>query len=219
MAAKAKTVKKTTKSDIVSAYMEHVLMHGAPQSVFSFCKENEIEESVFYQSFGSLEGLKKGIWVDFYTYVEDLLAKNSDYEAYSSREKLLTFYFTFFEMLTANRSYVLWALHETESRLENLKQLGDLRKKVVEFGKELVSTDNEEKKLKITKKPVALVGEATWVQFLFLLKFWKDDESAGFQKTDVAIEKSVHTVFDIFDNTPLDNILDLGKFLWKERMA
>jgi len=45
-----------------------------------------------------------------------------------------------------------------------------------------------------------------------------DDESAGFQKTDVAIEKSVNTVFDVFDNTPLENILDFGKFLWKEKV-
>ncbi len=218
MATKAKT-KKSTKSDIVSLYMEHVLTHGTPESVFSFCKENTIEEAVFYQFFGSLEGLKKGIWVDFYSYVIDLLNKNSDYEKYSSREKLLTFYFTFFEMLTANRSYVLWTLDQGKSKMENLKQLESLRKKIVGFGKELVETDNEDKKLKITKKPVLIVGEATWVQFLFLLKFWKDDESAGFEKTDVAIEKSVNTVFDIFDNTPLDNILDLGKFLWKERMA
>ncbi len=219
MATKAKATKKITKSDIVSLYMEYVLMEGVPKSVFSFCKENEIEEAVFYQYFGSLEGLKKSIWIDFYVYVEDLLGKNADYENYSSREKLLTFYFTFFEMLTANRSYVLWALSQTENKLENLKQLSGLRKKVVAYGKELVELDNEDKKLKITKKPVLIVSEATWVQFLFLLKFWKDDESAGFEKTDVAIEKSVNTVFDIFDNTPLDNILDLGKFLWKERMA
>jgi hypothetical protein len=52
---------------------------------------------------------------------------------------------------------------------------------------------------------------------LFLLKFWMDDDSAGFEKTDMAIEKSVNTIFDVFDNTPLDAVFDFGKFLWKER--
>ena len=72
---------------------------------------------------------------------------------------------------------------------------------------------------KITKKPVAIVSEAVWIQFLFLMRFWMKDDSAGFDKTDVAIEKSVNTVFDVLDNTPLDSIIDLGKFLWKEQMS
>ena len=46
-----------------------------------------------------------------------------------------------------------------------------------------------------------------------------DDHSPQFEKTDVAIEKSVNTVFDVFDNTPLERVLDFGKFLFKERMA
>jgi len=220
MATKVKSTKKEiTRTNIVSMYMEYVLLEGYPRSVFAFCKENKIEEAVFYNHFGSLEGLKKTIWVDFYTHVESLLHKNDEFVNYTSREKLLTFYFTFFEMLTANRSYVLWAARESNSKLENLKQLSDLRKKIIGFGKTIVENDNEDKKLKITKKPVKVVSEGVWIQFLFLLKFWMNDESAGFDKTDVAIEKSVNTVFDILDNTPLESILDFGKFLWKEKMS
>jgi len=43
-----------------------------------------------------------------------------------------------------------------------------------------------------------------------------DDDSPSFEKTDMAIEKSVRIVFDVFDNTPIDSIVDFGKFLWKE---
>jgi hypothetical protein len=46
-----------------------------------------------------------------------------------------------------------------------------------------------------------------------------EDSSAGFEKTDVVIEKSVTTIFDVFENTPLDSLLDFGKFLYKEKMA
>lgn len=218
MAAKKTTTTKDVRTEIVSAYMEHVLLEGNPKSVFSFCKHNKIEESEFYKHFGSIESLKKLIWVDFYLHVEALLLKNEEFSSYSSREKLLTFYFTFFEMLTANRSYVLFALNEEKHSFKNLNQLSKLRSKIKDFGVELVELDNEDKQIKITKKPVAVVSEAVWVQFLFLLKFWLSDESAGFEKTDVAIEKSVNTVFDVFDNTPLENIIDFGKFLWKEKI-
>ena len=218
MAVKKATKKKDPRAEIISTYMEYVLTQGNPHSVFSFCKKNKIEEADFYNHFGSIESLKKTIWVDFYLHVESLLLKNEEYATYSSREKLLTFYYTFFEMLTANRSYVLFTLSEEKEPIKNLKQLTKLRAKIRDFGTELAEEGNEEKQLKITKKPVAIVSEAVWIQFLFLLKFWLSDESAGFQKTDVAIEKSVNTVFDIFENTPLDSILDFGKFLWKEKV-
>lgn len=220
MVAKAKSSKKEiTRDAVVAMYMEHVLLEGNPKSVFAFCKHHKITEADFYNHFGSLEGIKKLIWVDFYNHVETLLYKNKEFVNYTSREKLLSFYFTFFEMLTANRSYALWTVQEANNKLESLKQLSDLRKKIVAFGKNLVENDNEDKKLKITKKPVSVVSEGVWLQFLFLLKFWMNDDSAMFEKTDVAIEKSVNTIFDVLDNTPLESIIDFGKFLWKEQMA
>ena len=68
---------------------------------------------------------------------------------------------------------------------------------------------------KITKP---IFSEGAWIQFLFLLKFWMDDASVGFEKTDVLIEKSVNTVVDLLDTKPLESLFDLGKFLWKEKM-
>ena len=44
------------------------------------------------------------------------------------------------------------------------------------------------------------------------------DNSPGFEKTDMVIEKSVRAIFDIFETTPLESVIDFGKFLWKEKM-
>jgi len=60
-------------------------------------------------------------------------------------------------------------------------------------------------------------SEGAWIQFLFILKFWLEDTSKSFEKTDIIIEKSVNTVVDLLDTKPLESLLDLGKFLWKER--
>ena len=42
---------------------------------------------------------------------------------------------------------------------------------------------------------------------------------SAFEKTDAAIEKSITVAFDVFDNTQLEALVDLGKFLWKEKIS
>jgi len=219
MATKPK-VKKVTKDRIISLYMDTVLEHETyPKSVFKFCKNHKIKEAEFYEHFGSFEGLQKAIWKDFFTNTVDLLDKNKAYAQYGNREKMLSFFFTFFENLTLNRSYVLFSLREHKNLLKGLEQLKGLRKHIKAFATLLIDEANETKTLKITKHNPKLFSEGAWLQFMFLLKFWMDDTSPAFEKTDMAIEKSVNTIFDVFQNTPLDSILDFGKFLYKENMA
>jgi len=219
MATKAKA-KKITEAQIIGMYMDYVLEHElVPKSIYKFCKTNGIEEADFYKFFGSFTGLQKAIWTAFFTNTETLLFKNKEYEAFSNRDKMLTFFYTFFEMLTLNRSYVLFALNRGKGIMKNVEQLKGLRKHLKAFATDLIEDGNADKSYKITKHNPALFSEGAWLQFMFVLKFWMDDNSAGFEKTDMAIEKSINTIFDVFDNTPLDNIIDFGKFLFKEKMA
>ncbi|MGB3775297.1 MAG: TetR family transcriptional regulator C-terminal domain-containing protein [Leeuwenhoekiella sp.] len=228
MAAKVtKQVKKTkspkvsiTRDSIMSMYMTYVLEHGArPKSIYKFAKDNNIEESDFYGFFGSFEGLREQVWVSFYDNTLNVLEKDKGYMSYPNKEKMLSFYFTFFEVLTANRSYVLFTLCESENEMKNMKQLSALRKRVKQFAGDLIEQGNEQKNFRLIKNPVGLFSEGAWVQLLFLIKYWMKDNSAGFEKTDIAIEKSVKAVFDVFETTPLESVLDLGKFLFKERFS
>jgi len=219
MATKPKAEKKLSKIDIITYYMDHVLEHEhIPKSVYKFAKDNKFEEKDFYKYFGNFQALREDIWESFFDNAYSLMNQNEEVANYGSREKMLTFFFTFFEILTANRSYVLYVLEENEDQLKNLKQLKGLRRNIKSFAKELIEDDNDEKSYSFLKRNESIYSEAAWIQFLFLLKFWKDDKSADFEKTDVAIEKSVNTIFDVFDNTPLEKVFDFGKFLYKETM-
>lgn len=219
MATKSKTA-KITKETIIAAFMEYVLEHEVvPKSVYKFCKLNNIKETEFYGFFGSVEGLQKEVWNEFYGETLKLLRKNKEYEGFSNREKMLAFFYTFFEMLALNRSYVLFALQEHKNMLKNLTQLRGLRQHIKGFASELIDESNATKRLKITKHNPTIFSEGTWLEFLFVLRFWMEDDSAGFEKTDMAIEKSINTIFDLFDNTPLENIIDFGKFLYKEKLS
>lgn len=217
---KTTSTKKVSKEKLIEWYMDTVLeTESQPKSVYKFAKEHNFKEEQFYKHFGSFEALRKGIWNQFYDKSRELMKKTPEVENFEGRNKLLTFYFTFFEMLTANRSYVLMNLKEHENPMKNLAQLSGLRKRVKSFAKELLEESNAEKNAKYLQHNERIFSEGAWAQTLFLIKFWMEDNSPEFEKTDIAIEKSVNTAYDVFDNTPLDRVIDLGKFLWKERPA
>ncbi|WP_447636251.1 TetR family transcriptional regulator C-terminal domain-containing protein [Flavobacterium microcysteis] len=203
---------------LIEMYMNAVLeKNEAPKNVYLFCKENTIEEADFYSFFNSLDALRETIWVKFFENTISTLHKDANYAAYENRNKLLSLYFTLFEILTLNRTYVYYALKDNKEGLRNLKQLASLRNHFKDYIVDLLKTAETEKDSKIKKITTPVFSEGAWLQFLFILKFWMDDTSKGFEKTDIMIEKAVKATFDILDTTPLESLFDLGKFIWKER--
>ena len=203
---------------IVSLYMNEVLeKNEAPKNVYLFCKSNQIEEADFYSFFNSLDAVKEAIWVKFFENTIDALHKDANYAGYENRNKLLSLYFTFFEILTMNRTYVYYALKDNKEGLKNLQQLRELRNQFKDYIVTIMKANESEKEKKVSRLTQPVFSEGAWFQFLFILKFWVDDTSKGFEKTDIMIEKSVKATFDILDTTPLESLFDLGKFIWKER--
>ena len=219
--AKKKTSKTKLIDDnaIISMYMDYVLeKNEEPKNVYSFCKEHKIEETDFYKFFGSIDALKQDIWVKFFENAQASITKEDDFESYSDKNKLLTLYFTLFEILTLNRSFVLFSLKENKEGLKNLKSLKQFRNHFKDFIVTIIDSDTSLVNDKISKVTKPVFSEGAWIQFLFLLKFWMEDTSKEFEKTDVLIEKSVNTVVDLLNTKPLESLFDLGKFLWKEKM-
>lgn len=111
----------------------------------------------------------------------------------------------------------MYALKENKLGLKNLKDLKSFRNSFKIFVNEIIESNQEKGSINLDKVTKPVFAEGAWIQFLFILKFWMDDTSKGFEKTDIIIEKSVNTVVDLLDTKPLESLIDLGKFLWKER--
>ena len=211
--------KNITENDIISWYMEYVLNHNKqPSSVYSFAKENNFEEALFYKYFGSFDIVEKGIFKAFFNNTITLLKKSEDYADFDPRNKLLSFYYTFFENLTANRSYVVHAIAGNKNQLKSLGALTELKKLFSEFIKGLNIKTIDLKEERLEKLQLRSLKESAWFQLLVTMKFWLDDTSSSFEKTDIFIEKSVKASFDLIDTTPLKSIIDFGKFLFKEKI-
>ncbi|MGE5944432.1 MAG: TetR family transcriptional regulator C-terminal domain-containing protein, partial [Flavobacteriales bacterium] len=207
--AKKKTI---TANDIITWYMDYVLEHNDhPKSVYTFAKANNFEEPMFYTHFGSFETIEKHVFKAFFDNTITVLEKNQDYNTYDSRNKLLAFYFTFFENLTANRSYVVYALNKHKSSLKNLAVLSDLKRHFLKYIDQLGIETLDIKQAQIEKLQTKAISESAWIQLLLTMKFWLDDTSASFEKTDIFIEKSVNTSFDIINIAPIKSVIDFGK--------
>ena len=204
---------------IISMYMDQVLnSNEEPKNVFIFCKECKITEAEFYTFFSSLDALRQEIWLKFFENALETMEKEEAYEGYSDKNKLLTLYFTLFELFGLNRSFILFSLKDNKDVLKNLKSLKSLRSYFKSYVTSLLENGNSEIRQKASSVTSPILSEGAWIQFLLVLKFWLDDTSKGFESTDILIEKSVNTVVDLLDTKPLESLFDLGKFLWKEKM-
>lgn len=211
--------KNITKNDLISWYMEYVLENNhQPKSVFIFAKENNFEETDFYKYYGSFEAIEESIFSEFFQNAKSVLEKSEDYVNYDSRNKLLSFYFTFFEILTANRSYVVYALGDAKKELKKLKTLKHLKKEFTGFIEDLNIERIELKQETLEKIQNTSIKESSWLHLMITMKFWLDDTSASFEKTDIFIEKSINAKFDLMDVKPLKSIIDFGKFILKEKV-
>ncbi|MFD0990944.1 TetR family transcriptional regulator C-terminal domain-containing protein [Mariniflexile jejuense] len=214
--AKKKTI---SENDIISFYMDYVLEHNEnPNSVYAFAKTNNFEEAKFYEYFGSFEAIEKSIFNAFFNNSISALTNSDDYQSFDARNKLLSFYFTFFENLTANRSYVVYALHKHKNSMKGLALLSELRKSFTTYISNLGIETIDVKQEQLEKIQNKAIQESAWVQLLLTIKFWLDDTSASFEKTDIFIEKSVNTSFDVLNIVPLKSVIDFGKFIFKEKM-
>ena len=209
-----------TQNKLVQFYMDYVLEHNhAPKSIYTFAKSNGFEEADFYQFFANFEVLESAIFSLFFTNTLETLESSKDYPTYDSRNQLLSFYFTFFENLTANRSYVVYALNESSNQLENLKKLKGLRSKFLNYIDQLDIEVLQIKNKQLEQIKDSVVQETYWIQLMLTLKFWLDDTSTSFEKTDIFIEKSINASFDLINISPLKSFVDFGKFLIKEKIS
>ena len=211
--------KNIKKEDIYSFYMEYYLENGeAPKTVYQLSKMYNFNETQFYEFFGNLQAIEKSIFESFFDQTIDLLSKSEEYAEFNGRNKLLTFFYTFFEILTANRSYVLAIMDQEKNSPVLLKKVSFIKSKYFEFIETLEIEKLDLKNAKIEKIMGRSLDESLWVQFILCFKFWMEDDSAGLEKTDIFIEKSVNTGFDLLNIQPLKSVLDLGKFLFHEKI-
>ncbi len=208
-----------TEDKIFELYGDYVLNHGErPKNIYLFAKDNEFEEKDFYNYFSSFEQIEKSILVNLFDKSVELASEVNNFDEITSKEKLLNVYFIFFENMTMNRSLVLMILGNDKLHLAKISN--QLKETHRQFIKTLDFNDWEmiqKAKDDVKNFHEKAREEALWIHLVSAIEFWKKDTSPSFEKTDIFIEKTIDTGFELMDNEPLRKVVDLGKFLFKEK--
>ncbi len=209
-----------TREMILDVYTDYVLRHNArPKNVYTFSDHLGISEQDFYQFFSGFEQIEQEfIQTLFVKSLELVENSETEYNEFSAKEKMLNLYYVFTENLTMNRSFVLFLLSGGKRHaMMRLMTLKTLHKSFVQslYLENVTQMEHRNKDLKrITGKSRE---EILWVHFVSIIEFWRNDTSTGFERTDLFIEKTIDTGFEFIDPNPLKKVIDLGKFLYKEK--
>lgn len=203
---------------IRAAYVDYLLTNGKqPASVYKFCIDLGIKEDDFYNSFGSFDSIERDIWTSIITKTVKALHSDKAFAAFNSREKILSLYYALLEELKHNRSFVLQQIGTfrkpelVPSYLKGFKAVfEDYVSAALHHGK-----SNGE----ISTRPYIekMYPQLFWMHLGFILLYWRDDDSAGFEKTDAAVEKSVNLAFDLIGKGAIDSAFDFAKFLYQTK--
>ena len=205
------------KEKIRDAYIDYVLTNGErPATVYSFMKSIDIAEEEFYKHFSTFESVDASAWRVFFNHTLDTIKTQDVFDGYSSREKILAFYFGLVEHLKSNRSYVTWCFKNTSKlQYNNPPYLSDFKKMFEEFANQVINEGIGSGEILERKFISDKYKDALWIHLVFIIHFWIEDNSTEFEKTDEAIEKGVNITFDLMAESPLDSMVEYGKFLWR----
>ncbi|MEM6866288.1 MAG: TetR family transcriptional regulator C-terminal domain-containing protein [Bacteroidota bacterium] len=210
--------RKIAEADIIDFYMDAVVKYGGkPSSIEDFANDYNFYPDLFYEHFESFEILDKAIFKTLMDISIVNLKEVPEYAYFNKKDKLLSLYYTFFENLTLNRDFVVLTIQDYGLGFSTLSLFNELKKRFIDFidSLQLKTFGITDSLDSIQKKSIS---EGLWVQFLLTIRFWMTDDSEKCQKTDIFIEKSVNTGTELLNTKSLDNLIDLGKFLYAEKI-
>lgn len=203
-----------TNQKIQNAFIDFILTEGKePVSVYAFAKKNKMTEEEFYRHYTSFKAIEEGIWTDFFNDTIQEIKAQEIWENYSAREKGLSFFYSFFELLKGKRSFVQYSIKHLKKGLTTPQNFKSGKALFENFSKSIIEEGLQSGEISERRFISDKYKDALWAQLVFVLHFWINDSSAGFEKTDEAIEKGINLTFDLFQKSPLDDILAYGKFL------
>ncbi|MCS6968626.1 MAG: TetR family transcriptional regulator C-terminal domain-containing protein [Cytophagales bacterium] len=203
---------------IKQQYIDYLTQHKKrPASVAAFAKNIGISEKNFYEHYSSFAALEEAVWDDAFNETIAKLRKDSVFDQYNAREKMLSMYYGYIETLKNFRSFAE-ITYNMRGRINRRicgepSLFGKLKKSFNNFVKDIINDGIYSGEIADRYLLTDRYGDFLWLQMEFILGFWIRDNSQNFERTDAAIEKAVNLAFDLLGKNIADATFDFVKFI------
>ena len=202
------------REEIEAAYWDDTLKRGSqPASVYAFCDKHGLTEGQFYEHFSSFYAIEGSYWKSLVSDTVSALNSDEDAQNYDAHQKLLAFYYTFFENILQHRSRLTTRFPKGLSPGSN-SCLKGFNQEFKKFSEHLLAQAREEGAIRScdNNRLQEAQEHGLYAQLRTLINFYRQDSSDGFEDTDAFIEKTVKFGFDAARMPLVDSGIDLLRF-------
>jgi len=164
--------------------------------------------SVIYSLFPNKNAILKFYYPSLIVRYQAMISEIDDFDSYSISEKLSNFAFTLFDMMDERREFV----EDTfEKYVWTCSSKNEFQKLIKSLFKDFFTSDG-----KIATSAGFFMGDLFYsslkTQFLFLIKFWLDDNSEGHERTFALTDKITGFIEELVYSEIVDKGFDLAKY-------
>lgn len=190
---------------IIQAYTDLLLADMHPITVHGVCAKAGIEEKDFYSAFSTIEEIPRRVWARLADGIKLELGRSEAYQKYGAREKVLAYYFTFFEKALPHRSFI----EKTRCSHSATQTYRDTYKEfMAEVVQDGIAMDEIKERLSLSNQYPAVL----WELHKTLIEFWLRDTSEQFVDTERAIEVYSKVPLELMGHNVLDSLAETAKF-------
>ena len=206
--------RQVSREEIIDIFIDYVEKEEKrPHHLKDIVKFSKLDFSEIKPFYDDVFEIEQSIYQEIFEQTILTLESDEAYHSYDARLKLLSFYYTFFENINLNNDFFTVLLKDTKSKIATISSLGTFKKSFKNYLSQLHLEFIDLKIPFANQVQENSLKEIVWTELLLTLQFWATDESENKEKTDIFIEKSVNTSFDLLDTSALKSIFDLGKFV------
>ncbi len=193
---------------IIAAYKEMVISGEKNISPYTLSKKLGIGEDEFYNYFTTTEQIGRQIWAEIHEKVKDRLEGSEIFAQYSAREKILAYYYTFFEVALPYRSFI-------KASIDKSYLLTSFKEGFEAFVTDIIQEGIASEEIKERFFIGNVYPNALWGLLLRLIHFWLKDTSEQFIETEKAIDIYSKVILEFMGHNLLDSLVESVKFTFE----
>lgn len=179
-------------------------------SIPDLVEATELTASDIFELFPSKKSIREYYFTSLIYQYWAMISEIEGFEEYRVSEKFSNFIYTLFDMMDEHPSFVADYYNKTVIQKGSSS---DFHKETKELFKDFMTSDSE-----IAVSAAFLMKDLFYslltTQYLYLVKFWLNDESDGKERTLALVDKLTSLLEEVVYNKTVDRSFDLIKYLF-----